>query len=58
MGGREIEEFPTHLAIEENLASSTQKQALNTILFLYKEVLKQDFKSDKIFSSCLTIKSK
>ena len=42
MGGREIEEFLTHLAVNENVAASTQNQALNAILFLYKEVLKQE----------------
>ena len=42
MGGKEIEEFLTHLAVEENVAASTQNQALSAILFLYKEVLKQD----------------
>lgn len=42
MGGREIEEFLTHLAVKENVAASTQNQALNAILFLYKEVLQQE----------------
>jgi site-specific recombinase XerD len=42
MGGKEIEEFLTHLAVEGNVAASTQNQALNAILFLYKEVLKQE----------------
>jgi site-specific recombinase XerD len=42
MGRKEIEEFLTHLAVEENVAASTQNQALSAILFLYKEVLKQD----------------
>ncbi len=42
MSGKEIEEFLTHLAVEENVAASTQNQALNAILFLYKEVLKQE----------------
>jgi integron integrase len=42
MGGKEIEEFLTHLAVEENVAASTQNQALNAILFLYKEVLQQE----------------
>ncbi len=41
MNGKEIEEFLTHLAVKENVAASTQNQALNAILFLYKEVLKQ-----------------
>ena len=36
MGEREIEEFLTHLAVNENVAASTQNQALNAILFLYK----------------------
>lgn len=42
MSGREFEEFLTYLAVEENVAASTQNQALNAILFLYKEVLKQE----------------
>ncbi|TBR57601.1 hypothetical protein B4U84_16570 [Westiellopsis prolifica IICB1] len=32
----------THLAVDENMATSTQNQAFHTVLFLYKEVLKQD----------------
>ena len=50
MGGKEIEEFLTHLAVEENVASSTQNQALSAVLFLYKEVLKQelDLKVDAV----------
>ncbi len=50
MGGKEIEEFLTHLAVEENVATSTQNQALSAALFLYKEVLKQelDFKVDAV----------
>lgn len=42
MGGKEIEEFLTYLAVEENVAASTQNQALSAILFLYREVLRQD----------------
>ena len=42
MAGKEIEEFLTHLAVEENVAASTQNQALNAILFLYKEILEQE----------------
>ncbi len=50
MGGKEIKEFLTHLAVEGNVAASTQNQALNAILFLYKEVLKQelDLKIDAV----------
>jgi integron integrase len=35
----EIEEFLTHLAVNENVAATTQNQALNAIVFLYKKVL-------------------
>jgi integrase-like protein len=35
----EVERFLTHLAVERNVAASTQNQALSAIVFLYKEVL-------------------
>ena len=38
----EIEASLTHLAVEGNVAASTQNQALSALLFLYKHVLKQD----------------
>jgi hypothetical protein len=41
MGPLEVEAFLTHLAVEGKVASSTQNQALNAIVFLYKEVIKQ-----------------
>ena len=40
MGAAEIESFLTHLAVEENVAASTQNQAFSAILFLYQQVLK------------------
>lgn len=40
MGRLEIESFLTHLATKLNVAPSTQNQAFNGILFLYREVLK------------------
>jgi integron integrase len=40
MGKAEIERFLSHLAINRDVAASTQNQALNAILFLYREVLK------------------
>ncbi len=40
MGKTEIEDFLTHLAVQENMAASTQNQAMNAILFLYRNVLK------------------
>ncbi|MCK5681369.1 integron integrase [bacterium] len=39
MGKPELERFLSHLAVNRNVASSTQNQALNAILFLYKHVL-------------------
>jgi integron integrase len=41
MGQEEIEEFLTHLAINENVSASTQSQASSAISFLYKHVLAQ-----------------
>jgi integron integrase len=40
MGEKEISQFLTHLAVDQNVASSTQNQALSALLFLYKNVLK------------------
>ncbi|WP_366934056.1 MULTISPECIES: site-specific integrase [unclassified Nostoc] len=34
MGSKEIEEFLTHLAVNENVAASTQNQALHAVVFL------------------------
>ncbi|NCF88098.1 MAG: site-specific integrase [Verrucomicrobiaceae bacterium] len=39
MGAQEVEAFLTHLAAERNVAPSTQNQALNALVFLYREVL-------------------
>lgn len=39
MGVAEIEEFLTHLAVRRKVAQSTQNQALNAIIFLYREIL-------------------
>lgn len=50
MGSKEIEEFLTYLAVKQNVASSTQNQALQSILFLYRDVLRQelDLKVDAV----------
>ncbi len=40
MGKQEIEAFLTYLAKNRNVASSTQNQAFNALLFLYNQVLK------------------
>ena len=39
MGAPEIERFLTHLAVNRHVAASTQNQALNALVFLYKQVL-------------------
>jgi len=39
LGEAEIAEFLTHLAVEGQVASATQSQALNALVFLYREVL-------------------
>ena len=39
MGKAEIEAFLSNLAVNKNCAKSTQNQALNAIVFLYKQVL-------------------
>jgi hypothetical protein len=42
MGEEEVGEFLTHLAVNERVAAATQNQALNAIVFLYREILKRD----------------
>jgi integrase len=39
MGEREINEFLTHLAVVDEVAPSTQNQALAALLFLYRYVI-------------------
>ena len=42
MGADEITAFLTHLAASQNVAASTQNQALNALVFLFKHVLGKD----------------
>jgi hypothetical protein len=42
MGPSEVEAFLSHLAVKDNVAASTQNQALNALVFLYREVLKKE----------------
>lgn len=42
MGADEITRFLSALAIQRNVAASTQNQALSALLFLYREVLEQE----------------
>jgi site-specific recombinase XerD len=43
VGKPEIEASLTHLAVDRNVAASTQNQAFSALLFLYREVLRTDF---------------
>ncbi|MDQ6965392.1 MAG: integron integrase, partial [Mariprofundaceae bacterium] len=46
MGKVEIEAFLSYLAVEKDVAASTQNQAFNGLLFLYKQVLDLPFADD------------
>jgi integron integrase len=53
MGRKEIAEFLTYLAIDRRVSASTQNQALNALVFLYKRILNTqpgalDFKQARI----------
>ena len=39
MGSKEVERFLSHLATKQKVAVSTQRQALNALVFLYRDVL-------------------
>lgn len=42
LGGAEINQFLTFLAVQRNVSPATQNVALNAIMFLYKSVLEMD----------------
>ncbi len=42
MGEKEIEEYLTFLAVKRKVAPATQSQALSSIIYLYKYILKRD----------------
>jgi integron integrase len=42
MGAAEVSKFLSHLAVIRNVSGSTQNQALNALVFLYREFLKID----------------
>jgi len=46
MGSVELEAFLTHLVVAGKVSASTQNQALNAVVFLYRQVLKQDLGMD------------
>jgi integron integrase len=48
MGKYEIEQYLTYLAVTKEVSPTTQNQAFNAILFLYKEVLKMNLENMNI----------
>lgn len=42
MGAAQIHQYLSHLAVNMNVAASTQNQALNAIVFLFRDVLKKE----------------
>jgi len=46
LGARDVESFLSHLATEGKVTGSTQRQALNALVFLYKHVLDIQFEDD------------
>jgi len=46
LGAKNIEAFLSHLATEGQVTASTQRQALNALVFLYKHVLDMDLKEE------------
>ncbi len=41
MGDKEVEAFLSYLANQKDVAANTQAQALNALVFLYKEIIKE-----------------
>ena len=48
LGAKDVERFLTHLAIRRRLSSSSQNQATNAIVFLYKQVLADELPADHL----------
>jgi integrase len=45
LAGNDLQDFLTHLAVEKKVSSSTQNQALNAIVFVYRNVLGKDIEN-------------
>jgi integrase len=45
LGAKEVERFLSHLATEDQVSASTQRQALNALVFLYRDVLHKPLES-------------
>ena len=47
LSAEDVKAYLTHLAVNRKVASSTQNQAFNAILFLFRHILKKDFGDQK-----------
>jgi integron integrase len=47
LSSKEVKEFMRFLAVKREVSASTQNQAFNALLFLYKHILKKDFGEHK-----------
>ncbi|MEW6618717.1 MAG: integron integrase [bacterium] len=43
LSSQDVQEFLKYLAVKQNVSASTQNQAFNALLFLFRHVLKKDF---------------
>jgi integron integrase len=48
LGNEDVSEYLTYLAVERQVAASTQNQAFSAILFLYREVLQLEIRLDAV----------
>ncbi len=48
LGARDVERFLTYLAVDRRLPASSQNQACNAIVFLYRQVLADDLPTDHL----------
>lgn len=44
--GKDLQDFLSHLAVEKKVSASTQNQALNAIVFLYRHVLNKNIEGE------------
>jgi integron integrase len=45
LSGRDLQDFLTHLAVEKKVSSATQNQALNAIVFVYRNVFGKEIEN-------------
>ena len=56
MSSEEARRFLTHLVTDRNVVASTQNQAFNALLFLYRYILKADYDlKDKVVRARRTL---